>query len=104
MLQGSSMLTPISSMPSSRKAMTAATGVVSQRHCSHSVKGRIVTQMTRILLVCLHHTQHPSLLGITNEECGVAGLSSPWLLVGSEGLCNSHLLMLLMQMVAHAGS
>ena len=70
MLQGSSMLTPISSMPSSRKAMTAAAGVVSQRHWSHSVKGRMVTQMTRILLVCLHSTVSPGLAGLLGRLAG----------------------------------
>lgn len=53
MLKGSSICTPISSMPSSRKEMTAVAGIMARPQDFHSVKGMADSHMTRNLEVCL---------------------------------------------------
>jgi len=53
MPKGSSICTPISSTPSSKKAMSTAAGTMAQWQALHRVKGRKASQMTRNLDVCL---------------------------------------------------
>ena len=53
MPKGSSIWTPISSMPSSRKAMMTEAGTQAQPVARHSVKGMKVNQITRNREVCL---------------------------------------------------
>ena len=58
MPKGSSIWTPISSTPNSRKAMVTAAGTMTQWQARHRVKGRKHSQMTRKLCrFCLYNTK-----------------------------------------------
>lgn len=57
MPNGSSIWTPISSMPSRRKAMMAEAGTIAQWQDFQSVKGINTSQITRNLDVCLRCSQ-----------------------------------------------
>lgn len=54
MPNGSSIWTPISSMPSSKKQMMAEAGTMAQWQLFHRVKGISPSQITKNLEVCLH--------------------------------------------------
>lgn len=53
MLKGSSICTPISSMPSSRNEMMVVAGTMAKPQDFHNVKGSSASQMTRKREVCL---------------------------------------------------
>ena len=57
MLNGSSIWTPISSMPSSKKVMMAEAGTMAQCRQFHRVKGISAGQMTKNLPVSLQGIQ-----------------------------------------------
>jgi hypothetical protein len=60
---GSSICTPISSMPSSKKAMTVVIGTVAQPASSYSASGRKASQIIIKRLVCLRDQMIKAVLG-----------------------------------------
>ena len=63
MLKGSSICTPISSIPSNRNAIKPVAGIMARPQDFHSVKGMDANQMTRKREVCLWHQLRTQPLG-----------------------------------------